>query len=103
MVSSSTGVVSSTTGSEGTVLTTLIVGAALTLVGLAGTVSACSARAEARDLVVAVLAGLSFAIGLCLVALGAASHGYHRRDLGEPPRDMQPHAHDSPAADRPDL
>lgn len=84
-------------------LTTLIIGAALVVVGLAGTVSACSARAEDRDLVVAVLSGLAFAIGICLVAVGAASHGYHRRGLGEPPKDMDPNPQDSPPADRPGL
>jgi hypothetical protein len=85
------------------VLTTLVIGAALIVLGLAGTVSACTTPAEDRDLVVSVVSGLSFAIGLCLVALGAASHGYHRRGLGEPPRDMDPHPKDSPPADRPDL
>lgn len=82
-------------------LTMIIIGAVLTVVGLAGTVSACSVQAEDRDVVVAVLSGLSFAVGLCLVALGAASHGYHRRGLGEPPKDMDPHPQDSPPADRP--
>jgi cation transporter-like permease len=85
------------------VLTALIIGAALTAVGLGGTVSACSGPAEGRDLVVAVLSGLAFAVGLSLVAVGAVSHGYHRRGLGEPPRDMDPHPQDSPPAGRPDL
>lgn len=84
-------------------LTMIIIGAVLTVAGLAGTVSACSAQAEDRDLVVAVLSGLSFAVGLCLVAVGAASHGYHRRGLGEPPKDMDPNPQDSPPADRPGL
>ncbi len=84
-------------------LTTLIIGTVLTVLGIAGTVSACNASAEDRDLVVAVLSGLSFAIGLCLLAVGAASRGYHRRGLGEPPGDMELHPQDSPPRDQPGL
>lgn len=83
--------------------TALIVGVALTVIGLGGSVSACMAPAADRDMVVASLSGVALAVGLCLIALGAASRGYHRRDLGDPPRDMDPHPQDSPPADRPDL
>lgn len=83
--------------------TALIVGVALTVIGFGGTVSACMAPAEDRDMVVAGLSGVALAVGLCLIALGAASRGYHRRGLGEPPKDMDPNPQDSPPADRPDL
>lgn len=84
-------------------LTALIVGVILTVIGLGGSASACLAPAEERDMVVAGLSGVALAVGLSLIALGAASQGYHRRGLGEPPRDMDPSPEDSPPADRPDL
>ncbi len=78
----------------------ILVGAVLVIMGMAGVASACQMGAEDRDMVVAVLAGLSFAIGLGCLALGAARHGYHRRPLGSPPGDMDP---DKARGNRPDV
>ena len=68
----------------------MIGGVVLFVVGLAGAVNACLAGPDDRETTQAAVSGLLFAIGLTLVAVGAARRGYHRRPLGAPPGDMDP-------------
>lgn len=67
----------------------LIAGVILTVLGLAGSVNACQTDTD-PDYIVAAISGLSFAAGLVCLAVGAARRGYHRRPLGAPPGDMDP-------------
>jgi hypothetical protein len=68
----------------------MISGIVLFVVGLAGAANACLAGPDDRDTTVAAVSGLLFAVGLCLIALGAAKRGYHSRPVGAPPGDMDP-------------
>lgn len=68
----------------------MIGGFVLFVVGLAGAVNACLAGPNDRDTTIAAVSGLLFALGLSLLAFGAARRGYHRRPLGAPPGDMDP-------------
>lgn len=68
----------------------LILGAVLTLVGAGGAIRACVAPAEQSILPLAGFAGLAFAAGIVLMALGGAKHGYHYRPPGAPPGDADP-------------
>jgi hypothetical protein len=68
----------------------MIAGFVLFVIGLAGAFNACQADADNRDIVTAGISGLMFALGLGLLAMGAAKRGYHRRPLGAPPGDMDP-------------
>jgi hypothetical protein len=49
----------------------------------------------------ALVAGLSFATGIVLLAVGAARRGYHYRPVGAPPGDMDPKKAELPAPDNP--
>lgn len=80
-------------------LTTLVLGAALVVLGIAGSVNACVT--EDADYVLALFAGLAFAIGCVLLAIGAARRGYHHRPLGAPPGDMDPKKAELPTPDNP--
>ena len=80
-------------------LTTLVLGAALVLLGFAGSVNACVT--EDPDYVMSLFAGLAFAVGCVLLALGAARRGYHYRPLGAPPGDMDPEKAELPSPDNP--
>jgi hypothetical protein len=68
----------------------MIGGFILFVVGLAGAVNACLAGPGDRDTATAAVSGLLFALGLSLLAIGAAKRGYHRRPIGAPPGDMDP-------------
>ena len=68
----------------------MIGGFVLFVAGLAGAVNACLAGANDRNTNTAALSGLLFALGLTMLAVGAAKRGYHRRPLGAPPGDMDP-------------
>jgi hypothetical protein len=74
----------------------MIGGFVLFVVGLAGAVNACLAGPEDNDTLSAAVSGLVFALGLCLLAVGVAKRGYHRRPLGAPPGDMDPDKAASP-------
>lgn len=74
----------------------MALGAVLVLFGLGGAVNACLAEPTDNDTTMAAFAGLSFAIGLLLLGVSAASGGYHRKPLGQPPRDMDPDAAEEP-------
>jgi hypothetical protein len=80
-------------------LTMLILGAALVVLGIAGSVNAC--MSEDRDLTVALIAGLSLASGCVLLAIGGARRGYHYRPQGAPPGDMDPQKANLPAPENP--
>jgi hypothetical protein len=80
-------------------LTMLVLGAALVVLGIAGSVSAC--MSEDRNLTVALIAGFSVAMGCVLLALGGARRGYHYRPEGAPPGDMDPAKAELPAPDNP--
>ena len=80
-------------------LTLLVLGALLVVVGIAGSVNACVT--EDGDSMVSLAAGLSFAIGCVLLILGAARRGYHYRPVGAPPGDMDPEKAELPAPDNP--
>jgi hypothetical protein len=84
-------------------MTVLIVGALLVLAGLAGSVSACQASADETHVVMAGLSGLSLAVGLVLLAVGAGRRGYHRRPPGAPPGDMDIDKATEPPPDQPPL
>ena len=68
----------------------IIGGVVLFVVGLAGAVNSCLAGPDDRETTQAAVSGLLFALGLTLIAVGAAKRGYHRRPLGAPPGDMDP-------------
>ena len=68
----------------------MISGFVLFVAGLAGAVNACLAGPDDRETTQAAISGLLFALGLTLLAVGAAKGGYHRRPLGAPPGDMDP-------------
>ena len=80
-------------------LTTLVLGAALVVLGIAGSINACST--EDGDAVLSVFAGLAFASGCVVLALGAARRGYHYRPIGAPPGDMDPEKAELPTPDNP--
>ena len=80
-------------------LTMLILGAVLVVLGIAGSVNAC--MSEDRNLTVALIAGLSLAVGMLLLAIGGARRGYHYRPEGAPPGDMDPQKAELPAPDNP--
>jgi hypothetical protein len=68
----------------------MISGFVLFVAGLAGAMNACLAGPDDRDITTAAVSGVLFALGLTLLAVGAAKRGYHRRPLGAPPGDMDP-------------
>jgi hypothetical protein len=74
----------------------MIGGFVLFVVGLAGAVNACLAGPDGGDTTTATVSGLLFALGLSMLAVGAAKRGYHRRPLGAPPGDMDPDKATSP-------
>lgn len=78
----------------------LVLGVMLTLVGMGGAVNACTADTDEQLVAVPFISGLSLAMGLALVAVVAARHGYHRRPLGAPPGDMDPEKVSDPAPDK---
>ena len=80
-------------------VTMLVLGAVLVVLGIAGSVNACVS--EDRDVTMALIAGLSLAIGCVLLAVGAARRGYHYRPEGAPPGDMDPAKAELPAPDNP--
>jgi hypothetical protein len=80
-------------------LTLLVLGAVFLVAGIAGSVNACAT--EDADYVMSLFAGLSFAIGCVLLAVGAARRGYHYRPIGAPPGDMDPEKAELPAPDNP--
>ncbi|HTM33996.1 MAG TPA: hypothetical protein VL263_21945 [Vicinamibacterales bacterium] len=80
-------------------LTMLVLGAALVVLGIAGSANAC--MSEDRNLTMALIAGLSLAIGCVLLAVGAVRRGYHYRPEGAPPGDMDPAKSELPAPDNP--
>jgi hypothetical protein len=80
-------------------LTTLVLGAALVVLGIAGSVNACVT--EDADYVLSLFAGLAFAIGCVLLAVGAARRGYHYRPVGAPPGDMDPEKAELPTPENP--
>jgi hypothetical protein len=49
------------------------------------------------------LSGLSLAVGLVLLAVGAGRRGYHRRPPGAPPGDMDIDKATEPPPDQPPL
>jgi hypothetical protein len=80
-------------------LTMLVLGAVLVVLGIAGSANACVS--EDRNLTMALIAGLSFAIGCVLLAIGAVRRGYHYRPEGAPPGDMDPAKAELPTPDNP--
>jgi hypothetical protein len=80
-------------------LTMLVLGAVLVVLGIAGSVNACVS--EDRDLTMALVAGLSFATGCVLLAVGGVRRGYHYRPEGAPPGDMDPEKAELPAPENP--
>jgi hypothetical protein len=80
-------------------LTMLVLGAVLVVLGIAGTVSACVS--EDGNLNMALVAGLSFAVGCVLLAIGGVRHGYHYRPEGAPPGDMDAEKAELPAPESP--
>jgi hypothetical protein len=80
-------------------LTMLVLGAVLLVIGIAGSVNACVT--EDPDYVLSLGAGLSFATGIVLLAIGAAKRGYHYRPVGAPPGDMDPEKADLPTPGQP--
>lgn len=77
----------------------IVLGAALVVLGTAGSVNACVT--EDADYVLSLFAGLSFAIGCVLLAVGAVRRGYHYRPLGSPPGDMDPEKAELPTPESP--
>ena len=80
-------------------LTMLVLGAALIVLGIAGSVNAC--MSEDRNLTMSLIAGLSFATGCVLLAIGGARRGYHYRPEGTPPGDMDPEKAELPTPGNP--
>jgi hypothetical protein len=80
-------------------LTMLVLGAVLVMLGIAGSVNACVS--EDRNFTMALIAGLSLAIGSVLLAVGAVRRGYHYRPKGAPPGDMDPAKAELPTPDNP--
>jgi hypothetical protein len=68
----------------------MIGGFVLFVAGLAGAVNACLAGPGDPETTQAAVSGLLFALGLTMLAVGAARRGYHRRPVGAPPGDMDP-------------
>ena len=79
--------------------TVLVLGAVLVVLGIAGSVNACVT--EDGDSMMSLFAGLSFAVGCVLLAVGAGRRGYHYRPIGAPPGDMDPEKADLPAPENP--
>ena len=77
----------------------LVLGAVLVVAGLAGSVNACAT--DDGDNLMALFAGLSFAVGCVLLALGAARRGYHYRPIGAPPGDTDPEKAELPTPENP--
>lgn len=80
-------------------MTLLIAGAVLVIIGIAGSANAC--LSEDQDYVMSLFAGLAFAVGCVLMAVGAGRRGYHYRPVGAPPGDMDPEKAELPAPDNP--
>ena len=80
-------------------VTMLVLGAVLVVVGIAGSINACVT--EDADDVMSLFAGLAFAVGCVLLAVGGMRHGYHYRPAGAPPGDMDPEKAELPTPDNP--
>ena len=80
-------------------LTMLVLGAVLVILGLAGSVNACAS--ESSSLAMSLLAGLSLAAGVVLLVVGGARRGYHYRPEGAPPGDADPDKAELPAPEHP--
>ena len=80
-------------------LTMLILGAVLVVLGIAGSVNACTT--EDPDYMTSLAAALSFATGIVLLAVGGARRGYHYRPVGAPPGDMDAEKAELPTPENP--
>jgi hypothetical protein len=80
-------------------MTMLVLGAVLVVIGMAGSVNACVT--ENADYLLSMFAGLAFAAGCVLLAVGATRRGYHYRPTGAPPGDMDPEKATLPAPENP--
>ena len=64
-------------------------GLVLVVLGLLGAADSVVNREE-PNLTMALISGLSVAVGFVWMGVVAARHGYHRRPPGTPPGDMDP-------------
>jgi hypothetical protein len=64
-------------------------GLLLVMLGLLGAANSVVNRDD-PNLTMALLSGLSVAVGFVWMGVVAARHGYHRRPPGAPPGDMDP-------------